>query len=154
MNPDEPAAPASDTPPMLSGDAIILARLQQVDGIDVAVGLAAVGGHVGVYCRLLARFIQTHEQDARSWLLDVDTGDPAGLRKQAHRVQGAAATLGLINIDEAARRFGVALSEDVPADERVPLAAQLALSLEATLRDLRAIPEVASALSGLPPAAR
>jgi HPt (histidine-containing phosphotransfer) domain-containing protein len=150
-----PAGPGpADTPAHPSGSGI-LDELQRIDGVDVAVavGLAAVGGHEGVYGRLLARFIQTHEQDAATWLLDVSKADAAWLRKQAHRVQGAAATLGLINIDEGARRLGLALGDDAPAEDRAPLAAQLALALDGTLRALRAVPAVAAALAGLPPAA-
>ena len=89
------------TPPAPSGgvEADELAALQALDGVDVTVGMAAVGGRLALYKRLLARFVQTHDVADESWqeLFEPDRMPEA--RRRVHAIRGAASTLGLIAVD-------------------------------------------------------
>lgn len=95
------AAEGPPTPPAPSGgvEADELAALQALDGVDVTVGMAAVGGRLALYKRLLARFVQTHDVADESWheLFEPDRMPEA--RRRVHAIRGAASTLGLIAVD-------------------------------------------------------
>lgn len=92
-----------------------LAALQGVPGLDAARGLAAVGGRVAVYRRLLALFVEKHADDGRQidrLLAGQRVAEAAAL---AHRLRGAAATLGLVEVETAVQALDDALDEALAA---------------------------------------
>lgn len=127
-----------------------LAALQALDGLDVAVGLAAVGGRLPIYRRLLARFVQTHEFDVAHWDAMLDAGRTQEARQQVHAVRGAASTLGLIAIDEAARVLEAALVAGVEAGRLSVLSATLGHDIAEGVSALRSLPSIRRALDELP----
>lgn len=131
-----------------------LTDLQALDGVDVMVGLAAVGGRISIYRRLLARFIQTHEFEAPVWDASLVAGRPADARQRVHAVRGAASTLGLIGIDEAARRLESALAAGADSHALGDLSAELAREIADGIAGLRTVPGVLQAFNDLSPAGR
>jgi HPt (histidine-containing phosphotransfer) domain-containing protein len=91
-----------------------IARLPQ---IDVATGLLAVRGREASYLRLLKSFIEQHAKD--SLLIEQALADnllPDAIR-HAHSLKGAAATLGLTGIQQAAFAVEKALRENENTSE-------------------------------------
>lgn len=139
------------TPDPAVDDAVAeLASLQALDGLDVAVGLAAVGGRLPIYRRLLARFVQTHEFDVSRWVALLDAGRSHEARQQVHAVRGAASTLGLIAIDEAARVLEAALVGGADVGRLSELSAALGHDIAEGVAALRSLPTIRRALDDLP----
>lgn len=145
------ASNSSPPPDPAVDDAVAeLAALQALDGLDVAVGLAAVGGRLPIYRRLLARFVQTHEIDVSRWGTLLDGGRSQEARQQVHAVRGAASTLGLIAIDEAARVLEAALVAGVDAGKLSVLSTALGHHIAEGVAALRRLPSIRQALDDLP----
>ena len=141
------SGPTSD--PAVDDAVAELAALQALDGLDVAVGLAAVGGRLPIYRRLLARFVQTHEIDVTRWEALLDAGRSQEARQQVHAVRGAASTLGLIAIDEAARVLEAALVGGVEAGRLSALSAELGRVIAESVAALRSLQSIRQALDDL-----
>ncbi len=126
-------------------DAALMTRLRSIGGLDVARGLVAVRGREAVYCSLLRTFSETHTDDmaAVRRALAEDRGTDA--RRIAHSLKGAAATLGLTGVAEAARLLEQIIAEPAgTADE----AAETTARIDDTERQLLAAS--AALLSTLP----
>jgi two-component system sensor histidine kinase/response regulator len=119
---DEPV-PVTD-PPGWAGDAE--ACLRAVPGLDVDAGLAFVGNSVGVYARLLVRFVQLHQDDVQQMVLQAERADCASLQRLAHSIKGGAATLGLTEMAALAKQLEEGCENAPPAR-----LAELARALEA-----------------------
>jgi len=107
-------------------------RLRRVAGLDVDAGLAFVGNNVEVYTRLLARFVQLHEQDVSEIVRQVQCADLSAVQQMAHSIKGGAATLGLTALASRAQQIEQAAREDGP-HERLPELAAAMLTDYATL---------------------
>lgn len=81
-----------------------------IDGVDAEAGLAAVGGNIALYGRLLGKFLRTHEGDPARWSDQLQQGRPAEAQVIVHRLRGGAATLGLVTVADAARDLELALA--------------------------------------------
>ena len=108
-----------------------LAALQGQDGLDIACGLAAVGGKPAVYRRLLGLFVDIHGAEAAAIQLLLRAGDLVALAAHAHHLRGSAATLGLIEAETAAAALEGAI-DDAADPAALPLLAQ---AVVATLAD-------------------
>lgn len=88
-----PAAPAG-------GDAVLMAQLEGVDGLDPAVALAAVGGQPEALERVLGRFVANY-RDGLAGLRDGSTPELRRARRRAvHGLRGVAATLGAVSLHD------------------------------------------------------
>jgi two-component system sensor histidine kinase/response regulator len=122
--------------------ALALERLTTLPGISVSQGLRALLGNTVKYCDMLRRFFQSHDQEVvalRTALVAQDTGAALHI---AHRIKGAAATLGLVQIATHAARIEHSM--------RLPQgAASAAADFEPDLQAMQlAALEVAAALPG------
>jgi CheY-like chemotaxis protein/HPt (histidine-containing phosphotransfer) domain-containing protein len=82
-----------------------LERLASLPGISVSQGLRVLMGNGVKYCDMLRRFSQSHAQELqalRTALVEHDTGTALQI---SHRIKGAAATLGLVQIAAHAARI-------------------------------------------------
>ncbi|MBK7261953.1 MAG: Hpt domain-containing protein [Rubrivivax sp.] len=122
-----PAPPAPDS----------LAALQGQDGLDIACGLAAVGGKPAVYRRLLGLFIDTHGAEAAAMRQLLRAGDLGALAAHAHHLRGSAATLGLIEIETLAAALEQAAGGRGPTLPVPELSQTLADALDDTVERLR-----------------
>jgi HPt (histidine-containing phosphotransfer) domain-containing protein len=130
----QPAAPARPGPAL---DDPLLTPLLALEGIDAPGGLAAVGGRVAVYRRLLTLFDGAHRDDARALQLALQGAAPGSAVRLAHRLRGAAATLGLVDIETAASALEQALEDGAAAVALVPRVQAVDEALSATLQRLR-----------------
>ncbi len=86
-----PASPGGEGPP-----------LPVLAGIDVAAGLARIGGNLTLYRKLLLRFCEANEGASREFEELIATGDRKEGRHLAHSIKGAAGNLGADALADAA----------------------------------------------------
>ena len=139
----QPAAPGP-TPVALANAPLPIERLTALPGVDTAQGLRLLLGNTMKYCELLRRFTQTHWDeldDLRTALNHHDTDTALHI---AHRVKGAAATLGLVQIAAGAAHIEQQLRE--PPDAEI-VAARFEPELQAMEQEAM---EIAAALPAAP----
>jgi HPt (histidine-containing phosphotransfer) domain-containing protein len=124
----------TDQPPDLLAQASnMVERLRRVPGVDVDSGLAFVGNSVDVYARLLARFVQLHEDDVHELVSQAERADDSALQKLAHSIKGGAATLGVTGMAGLAQQLEQATRQGAPRARIIELAKAMQ-SDHATLR--------------------
>jgi PAS domain S-box-containing protein len=129
-----PAAPA---PEPAAPD--LLSQLAAIPGLDCTFGLAAVRGRVPSYLRLLDSFVRVHPDDATlvTQQLAADQGREA--QRTAHSLKGAAGSLGMTRLQEAASVLETALRGNKTADEIAACIAALAHEQGQLIQHLKAI---------------
>jgi signal transduction histidine kinase/CheY-like chemotaxis protein len=90
-------------------DAALLARLQQLPGVDVTRGLAALRGKTGRYIDLARLFLAAHAGDIEKLKAAIAADDHELAVRLAHSLKGAAATLGIDDLAENAKHIEFAL---------------------------------------------
>ncbi len=106
-----PGAPARPAPAAAATVPQGLQPLLGLDGLDPVAGLAAVGGRPEVYRRLLRVFGETHGGDGQALQDLLQRGEHAAAGQLAHRLRGAAATLGLVDIEATVSALETALNQ-------------------------------------------
>jgi PAS domain S-box-containing protein len=86
-------------------------------GLDVAAALRRVNGKRELLWRLLDEFRTRHADDAETMAANLADGDVKAVAATAHRIKGAAATLGAIDVADAAGRLEQSLRGDGIADD-------------------------------------
>ncbi len=79
-------------------DPAVRAALQRIPGLDAGAGLHLLGGRVGAYASLLARFVDAHAQDGRRLRDLLDAGARDDALRLAHALKGVAGTLGAAEV--------------------------------------------------------
>ena len=123
--------------------AAALERLAGVPGLDVARGVAVLGGNAALYLDLLGNFVTSHAEDMTRLAARLDAGDHATARRLAHTLKGTAATLRADRLAEYAGRLQQMLP--VGAEWKI-LPEVLRLEMDAINLELMAI------AAALPPA--
>ncbi|MBS0347339.1 MAG: response regulator [Proteobacteria bacterium] len=106
--PPLPAVPAGsegereDAALMAGQEQALREQLAGIDGVDLAFGLSLVRGKFATYRRLLAMFVDTHQDESARIRAALDAGDLEGAQRAAHSLKGSAASLGLGCIQQAA----------------------------------------------------
>lgn len=95
----------------------MLDRLSAVPGLDPSLGLNAVRGRLKSYLRLLGAFIANHAEDPLLIATSLDQSRLDEATRQAHTLKGAAATLGLQSVREAAAALEAALRTQADASD-------------------------------------
>ncbi len=114
------------------------ARWRAVEGLDSERGLHLFGGDVGMYLRVLRVFAEKYS----SGVAEIDNAltreSQTGLGAAAHSLHGASASIGAVNIEQAAKGLE-ALCKGAEATEEARVRAQALQSLLiATARELLA----------------
>ncbi len=108
-------------PDVLEHNRQLLDQLKSIKGIDIDEGLHHVHGDFDGYMRLLNLFGRTHGEDSHQFKNFLAAGRNNDALRVAHNLKGAAATLGLFNIQNSARLLEVRLSmvdkEEIPKQE-------------------------------------
>jgi two-component system sensor histidine kinase/response regulator len=118
-NPAPVSPPEKSQPPAPTTQSELIQAIARLPQIDVATGLLAVRGREASYLRLLKSFVEQHAKD--SLLIEQALTDellPDAIR-HAHSLKGAAATLGLTGIQEAAFAVEKALREIEKTNENI-----------------------------------
>ena len=89
-----------------------LAHLARVPSLDIARGVAVVHGKADKYLKLLQRFVDIHAGDMPQLLESLTQGDKDTARRLAHSLRGAAATLAIGHLAEAALSLETKLRQD------------------------------------------
>jgi PAS domain S-box-containing protein len=116
---DESVMWEADEP--LDGDAV-KAKLSAFPGLDLAVGLRNLSGNFPAYLRLLKQFDESHRDAMLQLRQALKRGDMEGGRHIAHAVKGAAGTLGLKELQEAAKRLEGQLKQQLLPSEKMIVA--------------------------------
>jgi two-component system sensor histidine kinase/response regulator len=137
-------APAADSPraAVRAGAAAHLpAELATVPGLDVASGIARIGGRADAYVRLLRQFVARYESPAPlAESLAAGRGDQA--RMLAHSLKSAAGTIGATTLQVLAAALETSIVAAKPADRIAADAAALNAELSTLVTILRAaLPE-------------
>jgi len=80
-------------------------------GIDPQVLEGITGGNAELAEKIIQRYLTTAGPEIEMLPDLAAKGDRAALRRQAHRVLGAAATVGAVDVEAAARKLEEALAE-------------------------------------------
>ncbi len=115
-----------------------LARLRDVAGLDVSMGLRLVAQREGLYLRLLQRFVEEHADAPAKIAAAQGRGDAESAERIAHTLKGVAAQIGAQALQESAASLEAALRSGAPLMQQQALREQTALLLELLVRDLRA----------------
>jgi two-component system, sensor histidine kinase and response regulator len=113
------ATAASDMPAPNSGEKEVVYpslgdALAEIAGLDPHVGLNAVRGRTASYTRLLHTFTESHADDPAHIAGLLAAGQPAEALRAAHTLKGAAGTLGITSIQNAAASLESALRNAAP----------------------------------------
>jgi two-component system sensor histidine kinase/response regulator len=122
-----PQSPLPPPPPPPSPPPDVRARLSAIEGVDLDAGLRSVLGRLPSYLRLLAKYVELHEDDMRVLRAHLAEGRPNDARRVAHTLAGVAATLGLSQV----HRLSLDLEQQVAGDHASPRTLVLAAEVEA-----------------------
>jgi two-component system sensor histidine kinase/response regulator len=100
-----PQASSPALTPPAAADAQRMARLRAISGLDTERGLHAVRGRESTYCGLLSTFADRHTEDMTHIRQHLAAADNEAAKRIAHSLKGVAATLGLTEIEAAARKL-------------------------------------------------
>jgi len=100
-------------------------RLNTIAGLDTVIGLNAVRGRKASYLRLLATFVRSHADVPAEISHQLAAGLLEEATRSAHTLKGAAGTLGIVAIQQAAAQLEAALHAGKPAGEIEQLLQQL-----------------------------
>ena len=103
--------PATTPVPPVRTDEVILSMLADLPGMNVARGLAVLRGNATKYLALLRRLVASHSNDMTLLASSLAAGDHETALRLAHTLKGAAATLGVDQLSEAARGLELLLRE-------------------------------------------
>lgn len=112
----------------------LLARLQNIPGLDVPRGLAVARGNPAKFARLLALFTRSHAADEERLLTALAAGDSATLQLIAHSLKGTAGNIGLGRMGE----LGAMLNEGLVAGQPLSAIATHVTTLASALAALYA----------------
>lgn len=111
-----PAALTAATPDPSTPDEALRMRLENMDGIDVEVGLQNLSGDFDSYIKLLNQLITSFGSDLLKLKDQLREGAHDAARQSAHTLKGAAGTLGLKLIQSSAMELEQACRALNPGD--------------------------------------
>lgn len=84
-------------------DADLREQLDALEGVDAKAGLRSLRGDVAAYLRLLRQFDVSHGEDMNKLRVYLAAGQNNDAQRVIHTLKGTAGTLGLMQLQEAAR---------------------------------------------------
>lgn len=109
-----PSASLDSSHPSLSATAT---ELDAIEDLDTHAGLISVRGKTDVYRRLLGQFANSHQGDFERMQAHCAAGELGEVRRLAHSLKGAAATLGASRVHLAAAELDSAIRNERPGEE-------------------------------------
>jgi len=139
VHPNASVAERNDAaPPAESDNNAWQRRLAAIPGLDLAHGLAIVGGQRALYRRLLVLFLDHHGQEPECLRERLHAGDLAEVGRLAHDLKGAAGNLGAMVVQAAADALQAAIRQDAGPDEIERCFQAVATHLPPLLNGIRA----------------
>lgn len=126
-----PAAFVAET----ADDAILREQLAAIDGLNAEAGLRNLRGDVVSYFRLLRQFDANHGEDIKTLSLHLAGGKNEEAQRVIHTLKGTAGTLGLMQVQEAAKILEENLRSHKGGDEAIPQQMEAVSSGLARLHD-------------------
>ena len=115
---------------------ISLQALRNLPGIDVERGLHFLNGRTDYYLKILGQFVKGHGNELAALNGHLAAGDRPAARQIAHSLKGAASTLGLVAIADAATCLEARLKEEKPLDQDSENIRQMYAELASAFADL------------------
>ena len=103
-----PSAPASEGEEDGTGTELLL----ELEDVDVAAGVARVGGSVASYRRLLAKFVDNQSDAAARVAGALESGDRTEAARIAHTLKGLGGTIGAAALQTIAGKLETTLNRD------------------------------------------
>ncbi|MDD3328354.1 MAG: Hpt domain-containing protein [Zoogloea sp.] len=94
---------------------LILTRLAETPGVDLARGLGMLRNHEGKYIELMRKLCLSNVAQLASIKASLAAGDHAAARQAAHALKGAAGNLGLTAMFETAKALDELLQPECDA---------------------------------------
>ncbi|MDO8788053.1 MAG: PAS domain S-box protein [Sulfuritalea sp.] len=135
-----PAAPREDLPSLPRA-------LTAFDGIDAQRGLAVLRGDGAAYTKLLLQLAVSHRDDAQQLRDELAAGKVDAARRRAHALKGAAGSLAVTRLQEAAATLELALRNEAPA-ETLPVLLEALQTEQSALDAVLALLPAAQASAG------
>lgn len=129
------AAPGATA--LASTDTALIVALTGLPGIDTTTGLLAVRGRPASYLRLLRTFITQHGNDDQAIEAALNSTPAGPAERLAHSLKGAAGTLGLSRIHDAATALNNALRQPGNPPETRALLTRLTQEMQQTVGALK-----------------
>ena len=110
--------------PVAEQQAVVWCRLVDLENsrsINVADGLARLGGNKGLYCELIRKFYTSYVGGGATIRNALADNDVVSARRIAHTVRGVAGSIGATELQGAAARLELALEDEGAADAVKPL---------------------------------
>jgi len=111
------APPAIAPAPPAAGDETCRNALAEIPGLDLERGLQALRGRMGSYTRVLRSFLVSHDNDAEKVRSQLAAGQQQDALRTVHSLKGAAGTLGIVVLQQAAIDLEAALHAEAAPDE-------------------------------------
>ncbi|MBU0751372.1 MAG: Hpt domain-containing protein, partial [Gammaproteobacteria bacterium] len=113
-------------------------RLSAIPGLDLARGLAMVGGKLEKFAQLLDMFARGHADDLPRIAGHLAAGELPQVQRLAHTLKGSGGTLGAMQLSALADALQAAIRRDAGREEIEFLATELATELRPLLDGIRA----------------
>ncbi|NVO06113.1 MAG: response regulator, partial [Rhodoferax sp.] len=136
--PPLPKQPPADAP-LPPSDALMQA-LQQVDGLDMGLGLSRTNHNPAFYVSLLRKFIAAHQDCATRIRQALQQADLEDAERRAHTLKGVAGNLGASTLQNSADRLESVLKTQAAQAVLEAALADTAQALERLVNGLKAVP--------------
>ena len=138
---DAPRSPCDETDDdtTVPGTLVDRQTLDSIPGLDPEQGLKPLRGNLAFYLNLLGRFIDQHDEETAALTTHLARGDLDALEHDAHRLKGAAATLGAHVLRDLAYTLEQSARAHEPVERLQPLIDLLTTELDALTGHLRAV---------------
>lgn len=122
-------------------------ELAAIPGLEAALGLKVLNGHLTTYKRLLRRYAADHAGDIVQLRECLSRGDREEARRLAHTLKGSSSNLGATGVQRCAAELEMAIRDGRDAAEIGQLAGTVETVLQRLIAGIRtALPEDAEAL--------
>lgn len=113
------------------------APVPEIMGLDMDQGIHHVGGNRALYCRLLNRFVNEHDDDIRRMETCLAAGDDEQAQRIVHTLKSTAATLGATELQRHAAALETAILHKTTSEEIEHHRAATADLLQRIIRGIR-----------------
>ncbi|TXT40156.1 MAG: PAS domain-containing protein [Comamonadaceae bacterium] len=125
----------------------IPAELTAIPGLDAALGLKVLNGHLDAYLRLLRRYVVDHRDDMTRLHEHMTKGDRDEARRMAHTLKGSSGNLGATSVQRLAAELETTLKAGGDADAIERLTAAVESELQRLIAAIHtALPQEATPL--------
>jgi len=134
-----PSNPVAESEVVVEKEEEVSEGIPEVQGIDMAAGLATCQGNQKLYRKLLIKFRDAEADFAEQFRAALSDDDPIAPEREAHTLKGVAGNIGAKAVQEAAKELEAACKEKRAAEEIEALLEAVDVELSPVLAGLAAI---------------